>query len=333
MRHILRSSKSFAREYELGGFLGRGAFADVWECTEKETGLEFACKVIRKRTICSPEARGDVERELFILQKFREQQQSVPGLLRFKEALESDEDVYIVTELCRGGTLLEVIESHGPLPELSAKVVFRQILSAVLSCHSIGVLHRDIKPENILFTDTAACFYKDSRPNDGTPIVQVKLIDFGLAVVLQPGRTASGVAGNRCYTAPEVFQRCDYGFKADVWSLGVVLFFMLTGKLPFEGDTDDDLEEAVHQGKISWGKLKSAPVSSEAQGFAFLMLQPWPWFRSSAAELVSHPWLDYACDEVGGKRLDDNADRDWRVSVPRRSSWTTSLLNVWRKSS
>jgi len=198
----------------------------------------------------------------------------------------------VVMELCRGGDLFELLKAKGSLPEEGAKVLFRQLASALAFCHSHGVVHRDIKPENILLDACGYALYQMHSPTDTAPPVQAKLADFGLAAVLGADGVTSGYTGSRYYTAPEMLKGWVYGRGADVWSMGVVLCTMLTGRLPFAGQNKQDvhgLRQSILKGKVNFDQPAWVRVSEPAKDLVRRMLTVDPQARITAQEAVHHP--------------------------------------------
>ncbi|CAI5462288.1 unnamed protein product [Closterium sp. Yama58-4] len=177
----------------------------------------------------------------------------------------------------------------GGMEEEQAAAMFEQIVHAVSACHLNGVLHRDLKLENILL-----CFPESPKDRVSSKLCcfpLVKLADFGSAVSLSSGELATGVAGSRLYQAPEVLQQCKYGFKADMWSLGVILFSLLSGSLPFMADNRRSQTRLAKKGV---GKMDSSAwegVSKEAKDLVTRLLAVEPSHRPSAEEVLRDPWI------------------------------------------
>lgn len=195
------------------------------------------------------------------------------------------------------------------LPESKAVWIFRQIAQAVLFCHKNGVIHRDIKLENVLlckpFSSGGSQYYCYSAlpspaaslpkpPSAPDMRVLAKLADFGLAVKLSKGEKTVGPAGSRLYEAPEVILGEEYDLKADVWSLGVLLFSLLSCSMPFQGQSDRQLMRKVAKGQLDFSRGMWVAVSDEAKDLIRAMLSVDPETRLSMDEVVSHPWLKSA---------------------------------------
>ncbi|GJP82573.1 hypothetical protein CLOP_g12816 [Closterium sp. NIES-67] len=317
--------RDFLTEYSLGRHLGKGAFGEVLECTHKASGRQFACKRIDKRLIASESDAAEVRKEVAILQQLTAPGSARHGgIVQLVEALEDGAAVYLVMELCEGGDLFDLIKSEhaAGMPEEMAREIFRQVALAVAYCHARGVLHRDIKPENILFTarnprnEPGAEFAaleapqgasatnrveSNESPSEGSGDssanawrARVRVADFGLALFLPHGQTGHGMAGSRFYTAPEMVRGRRYGKRADVWSMGVVLCAMLTGRVPFAGKDRADAEglrRSILRGAINFSAPAWAPVSAGARDLVRRMLEVDPRRRLKAAEVLQHPWV------------------------------------------
>ncbi|CAI7742365.1 unnamed protein product [Closterium sp. NIES-53] len=273
--------------------LGSGQFGTVRRCTERLTGARFACKTITKDRLRSEAEREEVRREVALMQRVgasgagEAQGVAHPGVVQLRGVFEDEQSVHLVMDLCEGGELFDEVVRRGRLSEPDAANVFAQVASAVAHCHARGVLHRDLKPENILLTRDA------SAPLSTAPLT-TKLADFGLAVPLQSGDRAMGVAGSPFYMAPEVLQG-EYALEADVWSLGVILYILLCGAPPFWGPTDKDVFVEVLKGVVDFSGEEWAGVSEEAKRIVLCLLQRDPKRRPAAVQILSHAWILRHC--------------------------------------
>ncbi|KAK3195711.1 hypothetical protein Dsin_027021 [Dipteronia sinensis] len=212
-------SKELTSRLEMGEEVGRGHFG--YTCCGKYKKGEFkgqqvAVKIIPKTKMTTAIAVEDVRREVKILRALTGHN----NLVKFYDAFEDHDNVYIVMELCEGGELLDRILSRGgKYTEDDAKAVLVQILNVVAFCHIQGVVHRDLKPENFLYTS------EDENS-------QLKAIDFGLSDFVRPDERLNDIVGSAYYVAPEVLHR-SYGIEADVWSIGVIAYILLCGSRPF----------------------------------------------------------------------------------------------------
>ena len=161
----------------------------------------------------------DTKREVAILKRLAGHE----NIVKLHGAYEDDKHVHIVMELCSGGELFDKIIAKGHYAERDAAALVRQMLKVVAECHLNGVIHRDLKPENFLFIDDNSSM--------------IKAIDFGLSEFFSPGTKFTDVVGSAYYVAPEVLKR-KYGPLADVWSVGVIMYILLSGQPPFNGQSD-----------------------------------------------------------------------------------------------
>ncbi|XP_044366562.1 CDPK-related kinase 3 isoform X4 [Triticum aestivum] len=200
------------------------------------------------------------------------------NLVKFYDAYEDDENVYIVMELCEGGELLDrILARGGRYIEEDAKAIVVQILSAVAFCHLQGVVHRDLKPENFLFTTR----------DENAPM---KLIDFGLSDFIRPDERLNDITGSAYYVAPEVLRR-SYSTEADIWSIGVITYILLCGSRPFWARTESGIFRSVLKDIPNFDDSPWPSVSAEAKDFVKIFLNRDYRKRMSAVQALTHPWL------------------------------------------
>ncbi|GKA25731.1 CDPK-related protein kinase [Tanacetum coccineum] len=223
----------------------------------------------------------DVRREVKILRALTGHN----NLVKFYDAYEDHEKVYVVMELCEGGELLDRILSRGgKYSEDDAKAVLIQILNVVAFCHLQGVVHRDLKPENFLFTS------KD----ENSPL---KAIDFGLSDFVKPDERLNDIVGSAYYVAPEVLHR-SYSTEADVWSIGVIAYILLCGSRPFWARSESGIFRAVLKADPSFDEVPWPTLSSDAKDFVKRLLNKDPRKRMTAAQGLSHPWIRNTANEL-----------------------------------
>ncbi|KAI5639474.1 protein kinase domain-containing protein [Phthorimaea operculella] len=263
---------NFFDEYRLMGELGTGSFSVVRLCEHKTSRVQYAVKIMDKM-------QYDPREEIEILLRYSQH----PHIITLRGVYEEGGRILAVTELCRGGELLEHITSVRHMSEREAAPVLRNVLLAVNYLHRHTVVHRDIKPSNILYATA------EKRPED------IRLVDFGLAKQL---RAENGLLMTPCYTAnfvaPEVLKRAGYDAACDIWSLGVLAYIMLSGRTPF-ASTGDDTPEAI-LARIESGKVELSTgiwrtVSNEAKNVIRRMLQLEPSLRPRAQDLLREPWF------------------------------------------
>ncbi|CAO2616764.1 Putative sperm motility kinase W [Lemmus lemmus] len=195
-----------------------------------------------------------------------------PHIIRLYQVLTTTKYCYIITEYAPGGNLYQLIQEEGRVQEEQAQIIFGQLVSAVKCCHDHDIVHRDLKPQNILL---------DAKGN-------VKLGDFGLAIRCRAGTVLQGRCGTKCYNAPELVLREGYdGRKADVWSLGVLLYFVTTGHHPFSGSTLKETEKSITNGMYDI----PARISGQLENLIHRILTVAPEKRPSIEDIQHHPWV------------------------------------------
>jgi calcium/calmodulin-dependent protein kinase I len=275
---ISSTKANFRDRYIMERLLGDGTFAKVFQCRSAVNGHEYAAKIIDKRKWATNlEVMRNIQREIALLTELDHEH-----IIRFEEYFETDEEVIIITELVRGGDLLEKLISEGPMRERDAARVFKQICQAVAYIHERGIVHRDIKPENILSTSAAA--------------TDVKLCDFGQAArVRERDSIGSSAFGTYEYVAPEVIRRVPFDKPMDMWSLGVVLFILICGVFPFEGGQNDQvLFRKITAGKYKMPDRIARSVSNDVKDLIRSLLNVSPSQRATITDVLNHPWLRHA---------------------------------------
>ncbi|CAL8080423.1 unnamed protein product [Calicophoron daubneyi] len=215
-------------KYKFIRTIGKGNFAKVKLASHVITGKEVAIKIIDK-TQLSPSSRQKLFREVRLMKLLDH-----PNIVKLFEIIENEKILYLVMEYASGGEVFDYLVAHGRMKEKEARAKFRQIVSAVQYCHQKRIIHRDLKAENLLL---------DSDMN-------IKLADFGFSNEFNPGTKLDTFCGSPPYAAPELFQGKKYdGPEVDVWSLGVILYTLVSGSLPFDGQNLRELRERVLRGK------------------------------------------------------------------------------------
>ena len=207
--------------------LGKGSFGTVYKgINKKNKDQKIAIKAIDKNNL-TPKECEEIHDEIKLLE-----QVDHPNIVNYFETYEDKRFVYLCMELCQGGELIQEVMSYkAEFDEKRASEIMYQLLGALNHVHSNKVIHRDIKPENIMFDREG-----------GT----VKFIDFGLACQFKPGK--KDLAGTPYFIAPEVLTGV-YGYECDIWSMGVVLFMMMTGAMPFDGNSQEELFRVIRSGR------------------------------------------------------------------------------------
>ncbi|KAH7726828.1 ribosomal protein S6 kinase 2 alpha-like protein [Aphelenchoides avenae] len=259
-------------EYEMKEDIGVGSYAVCKRCIHKPTKTEYAVKVINKH-------KRDASEEVDILLRHSHH----PNIVRLCAVYEDENSVYLFQELCRGGELLERIIAQKQFSEREAAAVMDKLANVLAYLHSNQVVHRDLKPSNVMYLNTSA----DAE--------YIRVIDFGFAKQL---RAENGLLMTPCYTAafaaPEVLKRQGYDMSCDVWSLGVLLYTMLSGETPFATGTADkpnDILSRIGEGRFSLTGGNWDRVSDLAKDLVKRMLHVDPSQRLSAKQILVHPWI------------------------------------------
>jgi len=287
---------AFTDDYELLESIGRGTFSVVRKCKHLASGQLRAVKCIdthrfRLNPTFDPEA---LLAEVRILSNLHH-----AHIIRLFDVYyrPEDETIYSVTELAQGGELFDSILASGNFSEMQAKHVVWQVLCALQHMHARKVVHRDIKPENILVFSSR--LVESAATGQQESMLQVKLADFGTSRFVSSGYGASTFVGSPQYVAPEIlFARGGdhgYGTKVDVWSVGVTLFAMLGGYLPFDdaahpGD-NNSWEERIKAGKFRFVPPVWTHISAASKDLIRNMLTVNPDKRWSVEQCLEHPWL------------------------------------------
>ncbi|ELU03128.1 hypothetical protein CAPTEDRAFT_112307, partial [Capitella teleta] len=257
-------AKNLKNRFQILQTLGEGTYGKVRLAIEKETGLKYAIKSIKKKQIGSD--LGRVRREIEIMSSL-----SHPHIISIYEVFENADKIVLIMEHATGGEMYDFINDKMGLYDDEARKFFRQIVSAVKYLHQNGIVHRDLKLENILL---------DSENN-------VKIVDFGLANIYGGSRLLETYCGSPLYASPEIVNGLPYkGPEVDCWSLGVLLYTMVYGSMPFDGSDFRKLRNLITEG--AYAQVEEA---SEAADLIHHLLTPDPTKRATVADICGHWWL------------------------------------------
>jgi len=259
-------------KYRLLKTIGKGNFAKVKLAKHIPTGKEVAIKIIDK-TQLNPGSLQKLFREVRIMKTLDH-----PNIVKLFQVIETEKTLYLVMEYASGGEVFDYLVLHGRMKEKEARAKFRQIVSAVQYCHQKKIIHRDLKAENLLL---------DSEMN-------IKIADFGFSNEFVIGNKLDTFCGSPPYAAPELFQGKKYdGPEVDVWSLGVILYTLVSGSLPFDGSTLRELRERVLRGKYRIPFYMSTDCENLLKKFLVLN----PARRASLEVIMKDKWMNMGYEE------------------------------------
>ncbi|XP_064622608.1 testis-specific serine/threonine-protein kinase 1-like [Lineus longissimus] len=251
----------------LGRTLGEGSYAKVKVAESQRLGKKVAVKIVALKNAPRNLKSKFLPRELDILRKLDH-----PRIIKLFDILRTENKVYVVTELAGHGDLLDYIKLFRALPEERTKIIFRQVVDAVSYCHSLNIIHRDLKCENVLL--------------DGKG--DVKLSDFGFARTISLTDHSQTYCGSSAYTAPEVLKGKPYsGPPVDIWSLGVILYIMITGLMPYNDDNLTKLLIAQEKKVLFKSKMTSDACKQLVRSILEFKVRK----RATLEEIKSNIWM------------------------------------------
>ncbi|CAD7967642.1 unnamed protein product [Amoebophrya sp. A25] len=269
------STKKQVGGYILEKRIGKGSFAEVWRGKIEATNEAVAVKVISRQTV---QETAQLKQEVAVLKKL-----SSPHIVRFRDLKKSASHFYLVLEYCNGGDLSSYIANQGRISESLGRLFLRQLASGLSVLHRHNFIHRDLKPQNILLIAE-------------TPPV-LRIADFGFSRALQPMDMAATICGSPLYMAPEILQHQKYDSKADLWSVGAILFECFCGSPPFTGPNPMQLLANIE----SAGALKfpeDCSLSTEGRAFLQLLLAKDPGKRLPANRFLQHDYVAGPLEEM-----------------------------------
>lgn len=254
--------------YRYGKLLGKGAFGKVILAVHALSGQKVAIKYIEKSYMKDERRKRKVIQEILAMRTVNH-----PNVIQLYEVFESNSHLLMVIQYAQGGDLLHFVRDRGRLNEDEARKLFRQVVEAVKACHIKNIIHRDVKLDNVLLDKHCS---------------KAILCDFGVCRTLKRGELIREHCGTPAYLAPEIIANLEYdGFYVDFWSLGVLLFAMVTGTLPFRAKTLPDLQKLILKGRYELPEYLSNEVCDVIDG----LLQLVPQQRLSFEELLQHSWM------------------------------------------
>eukprot|EP00092_Neocalanus_flemingeri_P000854 GFUD01000911.1.p1 GENE.GFUD01000911.1~~GFUD01000911.1.p1 ORF type:complete len:2354 (+),score=554.15 GFUD01000911.1:527-7588(+) len=264
--------RKLKNRFEICKKLGQGTYGKVQLGINKETGQRVAIKTIKKSKIETEADLIRIRREIQIMSSVQH-----PNIIHIYEVFENKEKMVLVMEIAAGGELYDYLSERRSLEELEARRIFRQIATAVFYCHKHNICHRDLKLENILLDEDGGA----------------KIADFGLSNVFDQTNLLSTFCGSPLYASPEIVRGCPYqGPEVDCWSLGVLLYTLVYGAMPFDGS---NFKRLVKQ--ITTGDYYEPSTPSSASTLIRGMLTPKAEDRASIVDICSHWWINQGYDQ------------------------------------
>lgn len=268
---IQENKKKFQEVYRIAQNLGTGTFGDVKTCFHRETGHKRAVKLFKKELMHNETEKSMLLKEVSILKTLDH-----PNIIRTYEFFEDLKRFYLVLEYCSGGELFTEILKRQSFSEQDAARIFFQIVSAVCYLHGLGIVHGDLNPENILL--------EDRRES-----LSIKLADFGSALKNTEKNEKGLKIGKSYYLAPEVYDGiCNE--MSDMWSCGVILYILLCGHPPFDGENDEQIVSLVRRSRLTMDGRIWEKVSLEAKDLISHLICH-SSNRLPAAQVLKHAWI------------------------------------------
>ena len=256
--------------YQIIKLLGKGSFGKVYLGLQRLTNRLVAIKCLEKDHFKDESTKRKILSEVRILKKLL----GHPNIVKLLEVFENKKYVFFITEYATNGDLLKHTKANNAIPENDAKYMFYQIAMGIKYMHQQNIVHRDIKLDNILIDEYNRC----------------KICDFGVSRQITPKESINEQCGTPAYLAPEIIKDQGYsGYGADIWSLGVLLFSLLTNQMPFKASTLDELHEKICIGRFEFPDTPK--LSSNVKNLISKMLVVNPEDRIAIEEVIKHDWI------------------------------------------
>eukprot|EP00330_Aristerostoma_sp_ATCC50986_P005427 CAMPEP_0114576248 /NCGR_PEP_ID=MMETSP0125-20121206/1035_1 /TAXON_ID=485358 ORGANISM="Aristerostoma sp., Strain ATCC 50986" /NCGR_SAMPLE_ID=MMETSP0125 /ASSEMBLY_ACC=CAM_ASM_000245 /LENGTH=414 /DNA_ID=CAMNT_0001764623 /DNA_START=2111 /DNA_END=3355 /DNA_ORIENTATION=- len=287
--------------YRLIKMIGKGAFGKVYLGVHLMTGKYVAIKSIEKSYMKDEASKRKVFQEVLILRK--------TNLIRLLEVFENKKYLFMVLEYAANLDLLGLVKKKGRLHEDEAKRIFAQITAGIRYCHHTMILHRDVKLDNILL---------DENWN-------VKICDFGVSRFVKKGQIINEQCGTPAYIAPEIIKEEGYeGCYADIWSMGVLLFAITTGTVPFKASNLDELHEAIIKGQFTCPGF----LSDDLKDLIHKMIKLNPYERISIDDIPDHSWLRSRVETEDKFPMNDTKSNSSMERSYKKSSYSLEQGNT-----
>ncbi|KAL9388290.1 hypothetical protein Peur_016895 [Populus x canadensis] len=337
-----QETRKLLDEYEVSDILGRGGFSVVRRGILKTSGdrRQVAIKTLKRLGPSTPSgiprSRGDGERsvasfkfptwrqvsvsdalltnEILVMRKIVENVSPHPNVIDLYDVYEDQNGVHLVLELCSGGELFDRIVARDRYSESEAAAVVRQIAEGLGALHRANIVHRDLKPENCLFLNE----------NDDSTL---KIMDFGLSSVEEFTDPVVGLFGSIDYVSPEALSQGRISSKTDMWSLGVILYILLSGYPPFIAQSNKQKQQVILAGDFTFYEKTWKNITSSAKQLITDLLQVDPERRPSAQDVLNHPWV--IGDSAKEEQMDPEIVSRLQSFNARRKFRAAAIASVW----
>jgi len=275
MSHLKEfNTANILQSYTFHEKIGTGKFSVVYRAVSKQNKQEYAIKVIDKKLL-KPEEKEFLLSETSVMKILDH-----PNVIKLIDTIETKTHIYIITEIVKDGDLFDYIINREFLEEYDASFIMKQLITSIYFLHNIGIIHRDLKPENILIT-----------LGDHEQVKELKIIDFGFAKLINEAEKLTDTCGTPNYVAPEVLRGTGYDKTADIWSLGVIMYLMVRGYLPFDAHDVNVILKNTLRAEIPIEDEHFEKVSPEAKDLIKRFLHKDPSKRISLKDAITHPWI------------------------------------------
>ncbi|KAL1210019.1 Serine/threonine-protein kinase ATG1c [Cardamine amara subsp. amara] len=288
---MAQSTGRVVGDYLVGRQIGSGSFSVVWEARHRVNGTQVAIKEIAMDRL-NKKLQESLMSEIFILRRINH-----PNIIRMIDMIKSPGKIHLVLEYCKGGDLSVYVQNHGSVPEATAKHFMQQLAAGLQVLRDNNIIHRDLKPQNLLLS---------TDENDA----DLKIADFGFARSLQPRGLAETLCGSPLYMAPEIMQLQKYDAKADLWSVGAILFQLVTGRTPFTGNSQIQLLQNIIRSTELHFPADCKDLSLDCVDLCQKLLRRNPVERLTFEEFFNHPFLsdrqsyDFSRSRLGLRTMD-----------------------------
>ncbi|XP_072503385.1 death-associated protein kinase 2-like isoform X2 [Notamacropus eugenii] len=273
----LAHSANVEELYELQDKLGSGHFATVWRCRDRSSGMSYAAKFIKMRRRKGSRLgieRKVVNREVEILQQLQH-----PHIMQLHDVFICQVQMVLVLELIQGGEFFDFVAEKESLSEPEASDFLLQLLDGLVYMHSLNISHFDLKPENIMLHQKDVI-----KP-------KIKIIGFGMSQKIERNMCLDSRCGIPEYVAPEVIKLEPLTVVADMWSVGVITYILLSGISPFQGETENDIVNNIIKGALDYDDTYFSSSSAIAKDFIGQLLVINPKERMTSTQALLHPWI------------------------------------------